>query len=75
MGAYQWCAYADLQSLVPPGRHTGSRAVALVFMILVNTTSSSPPGGRAVLYARVCDQDQRADLDRHVARLTEWAAV
>jgi putative resolvase len=44
-------------------------------MILVNTTSSSPPGGRAVLYAPVCDQDQRADLDRHVARLTEWAAV
>jgi putative resolvase len=30
-------------------------------------------GGRAVLYARVSVQDQRADLDRQVARLTAWA--
>jgi putative resolvase len=28
---------------------------------------------RAVLYARVSSHDQRADLDRQVARLTEWA--
>lgn len=26
------------------------------------------------LYARVCSDDQRADLDRQVARLSEWAA-
>ena len=26
------------------------------------------------LYARVSSHDQRADLDRQVARLTEWAA-
>jgi putative resolvase len=30
-------------------------------------------GGRAVLYARVSAHDQRADLDRQVARLTAWA--
>lgn len=29
--------------------------------------------GRTVVYARVSSHDQRADLDRQVARLTEWA--
>jgi putative resolvase len=40
--------------------------------ILVDTPGS-PPGGRVVLYARVTAHDQRADLDRQVARLTAWA--
>ena len=40
--------------------------------ILVDT-SASPPGGHVVLYARVSAYDQRADLDRQVARLTTWA--
>jgi putative resolvase len=40
--------------------------------ILVDT-AGSPPGGRVVLYARVTAYDQRADLDRQVARLTAWA--
>jgi putative resolvase len=40
--------------------------------ILVDTPGS-PPGGRVVLYARVATHDQRADLDRQVARLTAWA--
>jgi putative resolvase len=40
--------------------------------ILVDTPGS-PPGGRVVLYARVTAYDQRADLDRQVARLTAWA--
>jgi len=31
------------------------------------------PGGRVVVYARVSSHDQRGDLDRQVARLTEWA--
>ncbi len=29
--------------------------------------------GRTVVYARVSSHDQRADLDRQVARLTDWA--
>jgi putative resolvase len=29
--------------------------------------------GRVVVYARVSSHDQRADLDRQVARVTEWA--
>jgi putative resolvase len=31
--------------------------------------------GRVVVYARVSSHDQRQDLDRQVARLTEWAAA
>ena len=30
---------------------------------------------RVVLYARVSSHDQRADLDRQVSRLTEWATT
>lgn len=41
--------------------------------ILVNAPGSGSPAGRAVVYARVSAHDQRADLDRQVARLTEWA--
>ena len=32
-------------------------------------------GGRAVVYARGSSHDQRADLDRQVARLTEWVTA
>jgi putative resolvase len=32
------------------------------------------PHRRAVLYARVSAHDQRADLERQVARLSAWAA-
>ena len=33
------------------------------------------PGGGLGLYARVSSHDQRADLDRQVSRLTQWAAT
>jgi putative resolvase len=43
--------------------------------IMVDTPSSdSPHGERTVLYARVAAHDQRADLDRQVARLAAWAS-
>ena len=32
-------------------------------------------GGGLGLYARVCSHDQRAELDRQVSRLTQWAAT
>jgi len=35
------------------------------------TTQASP--GRAAVYARVSSADQRADLDRQVARVVAWA--
>ncbi len=43
-------------------------------LILVDVPHASPiAASRVVLYARVSSHDQRADLDRQVARLTEWA--
>jgi putative resolvase len=42
--------------------------------VLVNPGSSDTPAGGVGLYARVSSHDRRADLDRQVARLSEWAA-
>ena len=44
-------------------------------LILVRTTPAAGEGaaGGVVIYARVSGHDQRADLDRQVARLTAWA--
>jgi putative resolvase len=45
------------------------------------TVLVNPDGGRSVvvggvgLYARVSSHDQKADLDRQVARLSAWAAA
>jgi putative resolvase len=44
--------------------------------ILVQSADARPPDdGGLGLYARVSSHDQRADLDRQVARLTQWAAT
>jgi putative resolvase len=42
--------------------------------VLVNPGSGDAPAGGVGLYARVSSHDQRPDLDRQVARLSEWAA-
>ena len=42
-------------------------------LILVKTAASAADSAAAVVYARVSSHDQRADLDRQVARLTSWA--
>jgi putative resolvase len=61
--AYRWFR----QGTIPvPARRLPSGT------ILVDTPGN-PPGGRTVLYSRVSAHDQRADLDRQVARLTAWA--
>jgi putative resolvase len=41
--------------------------------IWVHTQTADADAGRSVVYARVSSHDQSADLDRQVARLTEWA--
>ncbi len=42
-------------------------------LILVRTASAGDgAAGSVVIYARVSSHDQRADLDRQVARLTAW---
>jgi len=63
LAAYRWFR----QGTMPvPARRLPSGT------ILVDTPESLS-GGRVVLYARVSADDQRADLDRQVARLTAWA--
>jgi putative resolvase len=42
-------------------------------LILVKTAAASAAASGVVVYARVSSHDQRADLDRQVARLTVWA--
>ncbi len=41
--------------------------------ILVSAPAVPAPGAPAAIYARVSAPDQRADLDRQIARLTTWA--
>jgi len=44
--------------------------------ILVEVPRGSPVGEkRTAVYARVSSDDQRGDLDRQVARMTEWATA
>jgi putative resolvase len=42
-------------------------------LILVDLDAGERSVARTVLYARVSSHDHRSDLDRQVARLTEWA--
>lgn len=65
--AYRWFRNGTLPV---PAERVGPR------MILVNVdanTSLSVTGGVG-LYARVSSPDQKSDLERQVARLSEWAA-
>ena len=73
---------ADWAESVGVNRHTAYRwfregtlpvpAERVGRLILVRTDARASGSG-AVLYARVSSHDQRADLDRQVARLTRWA--
>jgi putative resolvase len=63
--AYRWFREATLPV---PAVRVNQRTV------LVNPGSSEAPVGGVGLYARVSSHDQGADLDRQVARLSEWAA-
>lgn len=66
--AYRWWRAGTLPV---PARQINAR------VILVDDPAASArasDGGAVGLYARVSSHDQRADLDRQVARLAEWAA-
>ena len=43
--------------------------------IWVDAVPPDDDAARTVVYARVSAHDQRADLDRQIARITEWATV
>jgi putative resolvase len=63
--AYRWWRQGTLPV---PARQVSARTILV---------EQPPPagGGGAGLYARVSSHDQRADLDRQVARLSQWAAT
>lgn len=44
-----------------------------LIMVGEPVTGATPATGQTVVYARVSSVDQRADLDRQVARVTVWA--
>jgi putative resolvase len=64
--AYRW--YREGILPVP------ARKVGRLILVSSDAAASATPAERAGLYARVSSHDQRADLDRQVARLTGWAA-
>jgi putative resolvase len=66
--AYRWFREGTLPV---PAQRVGSRT------ILVNIDANTMPDavGGLGLYARVSSHDQKADLERQVARLTRWAAT
>ncbi len=63
MTAYRWFRDGNLPV---PARRAGR-------LILVDVPAA-PVAGTVAVYARVSSADQRADLDRQVARVTAWAA-
>ena len=63
---YRW--YRDGTLPVP------ARKVGRLILVSPGTAAGPSPQGGAVLYARVSSHDQKADLDRQVARLPGWAA-
>ncbi|MCY9783731.1 IS607 family transposase [Nocardiopsis sp. EMB25] len=66
--AYRWFREGTLPV---PAKRVGPRT------ILVNSEANTAPEtvGGTGLYARVSSHDQKADLERQVARLSEWAAA
>jgi putative resolvase len=61
--AYRWSRDGTLPV---PARRAGR-------LVLVDAGAPEASGARAVAYARVPSHDQRADVDRQVARLAGWA--
>ena len=64
--AYRW--YREGSLPVP------ARKVGRLILVSPETAASAAPEDGAGLYARVSSHDQKADLDRQVARLSAWAA-
>jgi putative resolvase len=63
--AYRW--YREGTRPVP------AQKAGRLILVSPDTAAGPSPRGGAVLYARVSSDDQRADLDRQVARLPAWA--
>ncbi|MCA2181307.1 IS607 family transposase, partial [Nonomuraea glycinis] len=65
--AYRWFREGTLPV---PAERVGPRTI----LVNIDANASPPVTGGVGLYARVSSHDQKADLERQVARLSEWAA-
>ncbi|MFD4144292.1 IS607 family transposase [Streptomyces sp. NPDC058572] len=65
--AYRWFREGTLPV---PAERVGPRTI----LVNIEANSSSSVTGGVGLYARVSSHDQKSDLERQVARLSEWAA-
>jgi putative resolvase len=65
--AYRWFREGTLPV---PAKRVGPRTI----LVNIDAPASPSAAGGAGLYARVSSHDQRGDLERQVARLSEWAA-
>jgi putative resolvase len=67
--AYRWWRNG---ALPVPARQINARVILVDDA--ASTNRAAPELSAVGLYARVSSHDQRSDLDRQVARLSEWAA-
>ncbi|GGO75890.1 IS607 family transposase [Nonomuraea cavernae] len=65
--AYRWFREGTLPV---PAERVGPRTI----LVNIDANTSPPVTGGVGLYARVSSHDQKADLERQVARLSQWAA-
>jgi putative resolvase len=65
--AYRWFREGTLPV---PAERVGPRTI----LVNIDAYASPSAAGGAGLYARVSSYDQKDDLERQVARLSEWAA-
>ncbi|GAA2401628.1 IS607-like element IS1535 family transposase [Actinomadura vinacea] len=65
--AYRWFREGTLPV---PAERVGPRTI----LVNIDANTSPPVIGGVGLYARVSSRDQKADLERQIARLSEWAA-
>ena len=60
--------------MVAGGLPVPARKVGRLILVSPDAAAAPAPAEAAGLYARVSSQDQKPDLDRQVARLSEWTA-
>jgi resolvase-like protein len=72
LGRIGWGEPAYGLSLVSGGNASGARGAGGAADCGACDAGRRGRGGAVVIYARVSSDDQRADLDRQVARLTAW---
>lgn len=72
--AAQGVSYATARSWYQAGKlPVPARKVGGLILVGEPVQPRNAPAGVVVVYARVSSADQRADLDRQVARVTRWA--